>query len=232
MPSSILITGANRGIGLEIARQYLADDWRVFACCRQPGQAFELDRLTRESRGMLSVHALDVTETHSIDALKRELGTQPLDILFNNAGIYGPDDQSFGSVRESDWLEVLRVDTIAPLMIAQALVDNVAASGRRLIANMSSKMGSMDDNRSGGCYIYRSAKAGLNAVTKSLAIDLAPRGITAVALHPGWVLTDMGGPNAEITTAQSVTALRGILARVTPCEAGAFFDVDGSVIPW
>jgi len=232
MTPSILITGASRGIGLEMARQYLADGWRVYACCRLPDQAAELAAQARTSQGRLSVHALDVADARSIAALKDELGGQPLDILLNNAGIYGPDMQRFGSVREDDWLEVLRVDTIAPLMIAQALVDNVAASHKRLIANVSSKMGSMDDNRSGGCYIYRSAKAGLNAVTKSLAIDLAPRGITAIALHPGWVLTDMGGPEAEITPAQSVTALRGIMARVTPCEAGAFFDVDGSIIPW
>lgn len=232
MTSSILITGASRGIGLEMARQYLADGWRVFACCRLPDQAHKLASLVRTSQGRLSVHALEVADARSIASLKNELGGQALDILLNNAGIYGPDVQRFGTVREDDWLEVLRVDTIAPLMIAQALVDNVAASQRRLIANVSSKMGSMDDNRSGGCYIYRSAKAGLNAVTKSLAIDLAPRGITAIALHPGWVLTDMGGPEAEITPAQSVTALRDIMARATPHEAGAFFDVDGSVIPW
>ncbi len=232
MSASILITGANRGIGLEMARQYLAEGWRVFACCRQPDKATELAQLAHQGQGRLSVHALDVREEDSIAALKGELGTEPLDILLNNAGVFGPREQGFGSVHAADWLEALRVDTLAPLFMAQALVDNVAASRQRLIANISSRMGSIGENTSGGFYIYRSAKAGLNAVIKSLAIDLAPRGITTVALHPGWVQTEMGGPGAQITPAQSVTALRGVLARLTPAQSGTFLDMDGSTIPW
>lgn len=228
---SILISGTNRGIGLELARQYAAAGWRVYACCRAPAQASDLLSLA-DQHPALTVHTLDVADGSQIEALAEELAGEPIDILFNNAGVYGQDDASFGNTDPEQWLQTLLINTIAPMKMMEAFVNNVAASDLRLIATMSSKMGSMADNGSGGSYVYRSSKAAVNAVMKSAAIDLSPKGITAVILHPGWVQTEMGGPNAEITPHESAHQLRTILARVTPADAGTFFDIDGSVIPW
>jgi NAD(P)-dependent dehydrogenase (short-subunit alcohol dehydrogenase family) len=230
--NSILITGANRGIGLELVRQYADAEWRVYACCRQPESALPLNRIAAASAGRVSVHPLDVTKPAHIVAMQAVLGQTPLDILLNNAGIYGQGDADFGNTDVDRWLETFRINSIAPMKLMEALVENVASSERRIMATMSSKMGSMADNGSGGSYVYRSSKAAVNAVMKSASVDLKRRGITAVALHPGWVLTDMGGPNAEITTEQSVTQLRAILDRLTLADSGSFFDIDGSLIPW
>ena len=231
MSETILITGANRGIGLELTRQYASNGWHVIACCRHPDSADALHALKAE-HGQVSIYALDVSDTHQIKALARELSGQPIDILFNNAGIYGPSDAVFGNTDEERWLECFRVNTIAPMKIMEAFVEHVAASQKKIIATMSSKMGSMEDNGSGGSYIYRSSKAAVNAVMKSASIDLQPRGIRVAILHPGWVLTDMGGPNAEITVTESVKHLRSILDNLNPETSGSFFDIDGSIIPW
>ena len=229
---SILITGANRGIGLEFAHEYAAAGWRVYACCRRPELARELSRLAAASEGQVSIHPLDVTSPAQVAALPAVLGREPLDLLVNNAGIYGPDDGGFGSTDVAAWLATFHVNAIAPLKIMEALAAHVARSRRKLVACVSSKMGSMADNSSGGSYAYRSSKAALNAVVASAALDLRPRGITVVALNPGWVKTDMGGPNAEIGVAESVSALRAILDRLTLADSGRFIDVDGATIPW
>ncbi len=230
--SAILVTGANRGIGLELVRQYSADGWQVHACCRNPAAATELQRLAEGGAGNVLVHRLEVTDDAQISDLARQLQGQPIDILFNNAGVYGQSDAWFGNASRAAWLDALNVNTISPMKVMEALVDNVAASELRIMATLSSKMGSMADNRSGGSYVYRSTKAALNAVMVSAAHDLKPRGITAVVLHPGWVRTDMGGPNGEISVAESVTAMRQILSRVGPDDAGSFYEIDGSIIPW
>jgi NAD(P)-dependent dehydrogenase (short-subunit alcohol dehydrogenase family) len=232
MTDKVLITGANRGIGLEMARQYASAGWRVHACCRQPERAAALNRLAAGSAGRLSVHPLDVTNPTQVAALAAMLGDEPLDLLVNNAGIYGQDDARFGSTDVRSWLETFHVNAIAPLKIMEALIEPVVRSRRRVIACVSSKMGSMADNRSGGSYVYRSSKAALNAVVMSAAVDLRSRGVTVVALNPGWVKTDMGGPNAEITVVESVTALRAVLDGVGPSDSGRFIDVDGATIPW
>lgn len=231
MEQTILITGANRGIGLELVRQYSDDGWHVIACCRQPDSATELKALAADY-DEISVHALDVRDTKQIESLAHILKGQAIDILFNNAGIYGPYDAVFGNTDEARWLECFQVNTIAPMKMMEAFVEHIAVSQRKLIATMSSKMGSMADNGSGGSYIYRSSKAAVNAVMKSASIDLQPRGIQVAILHPGWVLTDMGGPNAEITVTESVRNLRHILEGVTADNSGSFFDIDGSIIPW
>jgi len=231
MSETILITGSNRGIGLELAKQYAESGWRVLACCRSPDNAGKLSDLA-DQYNKLSIHKLDVTDSGQIQSLVNELQDQPLDILFNNAGVYGPYDAGFENVNETEWLECLRVNTIAPMLIIQAFVENVAMSERKLIATMSSKMGSMTDNGSGGSYVYRSSKAALNAVMKSASIDLRPRGIKVAILHPGWVLTDMGGPNAEINVNECVNNLRKNINNVNLENTGCFLEIDGSVIPW
>lgn len=229
--STILITGANRGIGLSLAERFAADGWQVLACCRDPSAASAL-RAVQESHDGLEIYALDVTDYARMRELAEELAEQPIDILLSNAGIYGPRGLGFGTVEPEAWLEVLEVNTVAPLMLAQAFVEQVAASRQKLVAMVSSKMGSIADNGSGGSYIYRTSKTALNQVVRSLSIDLAERGISVITLHPGWVRTDMGGPNAEITTAECVAGLRPILQSAGPAQSGRFIEYDGSLIPW
>ncbi|MBK1672812.1 short-chain dehydrogenase [Ectothiorhodospira shaposhnikovii] len=231
MTETIVITGANRGIGLMFVQQYAEAGARVLAACRHPEQARELSRLAAKTRGRVSVHPMDVTNPVQVRALTGTLTETPVDILINNAGSYGPAS-AFGNTDVEGWLETFRINTVAPLKIMEALVEPVASSRRRLMVNISSKMGSMADNGSGGAYIYRSTKAALNAITVSAARDLKARGITVAALHPGWVQTDMGGPNAEITTEQSVTAMRQTISHLTLADSGRFIDIDGSDIPW
>jgi NAD(P)-dependent dehydrogenase (short-subunit alcohol dehydrogenase family) len=225
---SILITGANRGIGLELVRQYAADGWRVFATCRNPEAAAGLAAVT----GEVSVHRLDVCDFAEVAALGRELRDQPIDILVSNAGVMGPSDVRFGEVDAAAWMEVLKINTIAPLKLAEAFVESVARSDRKVIAFLSSRMGSVADNTSGGSYIYRSSKAALNAMGKSVAIDLAPRGITTALLHPGWVKTDMGGPSALITVEESVSGLRMVLAGLSLKDNGRFLNYQGKNLLW
>ncbi|MBW8055212.1 MAG: SDR family oxidoreductase [Nitrospira sp.] len=231
MTGTVLITGANRGLGLEFVHQYAAAGWRVLACCRDPGRATQLSALATKSDGV-SVYPLDVTDAKQIRTLAETVEDTPVDLLINNAGIYGQRDADFGNTDTSRWLETLRVNVIAPMKVMEALVAAVVVSRRRTIACISSRMGSIGDNTSGGSYVYRSSKAALNAVAKSAANDLKERGITVVVLHPGWVRTDMGGPSASLTVEDSVTHLRRILDRVSLRDTGSFFDIDGSIIPW
>ena len=226
MPT-VLITGASRGIGLEFVRSFAADAWSVHACCRQPEKAAALEAV----EGEVSVHRLDVTVGLRVAGLARELADEPIDLLLNNAGIYGPRT-GFAQTDYDEWGPVFRVNTMAPLRMAERFVAQVATSERKLIANISSKMGSIGDNARGGSYIYRSSKAALNMVTKSLSVDLAERGIAVVAFHPGWVQTDMGGPDAAITTAESVAGMRAVIERLGPADNGKFFNYDGGEIPW
>ena len=228
-----LITGTNRGIGLELVRQYADAGWRVHACCRDPERAQDLKSVVRAHDGVVTAHALDVTDARSRAALAKALAGAPIDLLFHNAGIYGPTGVAFGrNTTEDDWIEILRVNTIAPLKLSELLVDNVAKSRRRLIAVMSSGMGSIGDNTSGGAYLYRSSKSALNSVAKSMAIDLAPRGIIVLALCPGWVRTDMGGSKAPLPVERSVRGLRKVLEEATPADSGTFIRYEGTRVPW
>ena len=229
--NNILITGSNRGIGLELVTQYANDNWRVFACCRSPEDASALQLLANLNSN-ISIHPLDVTDALQISALANELKNTPIDILFNNAGIYGPYDANFGNTDKQQWLDCFNINTISPMKITESFVKHVANSELKTIASMSSKMGSMTDNGSGGSYLYRSSKAALNAAMTSAAIDLKPQGIKIGILHPGWVKTDMGGTNAEISTSECVQQLKKILNALTLEKSGSFFEIDGSIIPW
>lgn len=232
MPTT-LITGANRGIGLEFVRQYAAAGWQVHATCRAPQKATALQALADRYHSQITLHALDVADFTAIDHLAARLAGSAIDLLLNNAGIY-PDRASrgFGDIDYAAWEMAFRVNAMAPLRLAEAFVQHVAHSGQKKMAFLTSKMGSMGDNGSGGAYAYRSSKAALNAVAKSLAIDLAPHGISVAILHPGWVKTDMGGPNAWITPEQSVHGLRRQIERLDLASTGRFIDYDGKVVPW
>jgi NAD(P)-dependent dehydrogenase (short-subunit alcohol dehydrogenase family) len=232
MAGTVLITGSNRGIGLELARQYAKAGWRVYATCRDPENALDLIRLAATSGGLVSVHPLDVTDPVQIRSIAAHLRDIPIDILFNNAGTDGQRGAQFGQTDEGRWLETFRMNTIAPLKMTEALVDSVAASRRKVVATLSSRMGSIADNSVGASYVYRSSKAALNAVMKSAAIDLKPRQVTVIVLHPGWVKTDMGGPNAQISVEESVAGIRQVLERATLADTGGFFSYDGTVIAW
>ena len=223
-----LITGANRGLGLEFVRQYAADGWKVVATCRDPDAAVELAAL----EGDVTVEALDVSDFARVEALAKKLGPLPIDLLVNNAGIYGPRVVPYDRVDYAAWAEVLRVDTMSPLKVAAVFEANVARSPMKKIVTVTSKMGSMGDNTSGGSYIYRSSKAALNAVMKSLAIDFDDRKITVALLHPGWVRTDMGGPGALIDAFESVAGMRQVIAGLTHADTGKFYNYDGAELPW
>jgi len=232
MKKSILVTGANRGIGLEMVRYYANQGWHVFATCRSPENAHALNKMVHQFNEQINVIPLDVTRKKHIEALSATLKNQPIDILFNNAGIYGPTDAIFGNTQPDDWLETFRVNTIAPLKIIEALIDNISRSQDKTIVTITSKMGSIEDNGSGGSYIYRSSKAALNAVLKSVAIDLAPKGIKVLLIHPGWVKTEMGGLNAEISTEQSVRGISRVIHNTTINDSGTFSEYDGTLVPW
>lgn len=223
----VLITGANRGIGLELTKQYAQDGWRVLACCRNPQQATTLQALAK-SYANIQLCSLDVADFSQIDALALQLKDQKIDVLINNAGIY-PDSSSGDA---DAWLDAFKINSIAPFKIAAAFTPHIANSQLKKLATLSSKMGSMDDNTSGGSYIYRSSKAAVNMVMKSLSIDLKPLGIAVVTLHPGWVLTDMGGPNALIDKQTSVSGLRQVIQDLSLSNSGQFIGYDGKAVNW
>jgi NAD(P)-dependent dehydrogenase (short-subunit alcohol dehydrogenase family) len=227
-----LITGANRGLGLEFARQYLANGWQVYAACRDPESASELRRLADGSGQKLLIIGLDVTDPLSIKAAATELAGRAIDVLLNNAGVGGVRGQTIGNIDYKAWAKVLDVNTLGPMRVAEAFVDNVARSERKLIVTIISGMGSIADNTSGGAFAYRSSKAAVNMVMRSLAIDLAPRGITCVVVNPGWVQTDMGGSPATLTPAESVTRLRRFIDTLGPGQSGRFFNYDGREYAW
>jgi NAD(P)-dependent dehydrogenase (short-subunit alcohol dehydrogenase family) len=230
--STVLVTGANRGLGLEFARQYAADGWKVYATCRDPDAAPELARLAAESGGSIRVLALEVTDAASVRAAAQSLAGEAIDVLINNAGVGSPKKQRLGSLDYSAWARVLDVNTLGPMRVVEAFLDSVAKGGDRKIVTLTSAMGSIADNGSGGSYAYRSSKAAVNIVVKSLSIDLAPRGITCVVVHPGWVRTDMGGPDGKLTPTESVAALRRLIAGLKPEDTGRFFNYDGKTYPW
>ncbi len=232
MPS-VLITGANRGLGLAFAKQYAAAGWRVHAACRTPNGADTLNAVAATTGGQVTVYSLDVGDGDSVAALASDLHGEAIDVLLNNAGTYLGKQRGFGETDYDDWLETLRINTCAPLRMVEALIANVAASERRQIICISSKMGSMADNTTdGGAYLYRSSKAALNAVVRSLTVDLADRGVTVVAFHPGWVSTDMGGHGAPVTPRLSVHGMREVIDRLTATDSGRFLDYQGAEIPW
>lgn len=226
MPT-VLLTGANRGIGLAFAETFARDGWTLHACCRHPEKAKALQALA----GTVNLHRLDVTDGLQVASLARELLGEPIDLLINNAGVYGPRT-GFGETDHDDWLDVLKVNTVAPLRIVERFVEHVAESDRKLIVNISSVLGSIAENSAGGSYIYRSSKAALNMVVKGLSVDLAERGITVIAVHPGWVRTDMGGQEAAVTPDDSVAGMRALIDRAGPEDNGKFFNHLGNLLPW
>lgn len=230
---TVLITGANRGIGLEFVRQYAMDGWRIFACCRTPAAAGALDRLAAQYPNGISIHPLDVTNHQQIEQLAQALSDQAIDLLINNAGVYPPEQgDAFGKTDYAAWAYTFEVNTMASLKMIEAFIQQISRSKLKTIITITSKMGSIADNRGGGSYIYRSSKAAVNIVMKSLSIDLYAERITAVLLHPGWVRTDMGGSNGLISTEQSVIGMRRVISNLKLEDSGKFYAFDGQIVPW
>lgn len=230
--SSVLITGAGRGIGLAFSEQYAAAGWRVFATCRAPERAAELQAIAERNADTVSLHPLDVGERAASAALAEELADEAIDVLLNNAGVYGPRPQGFADADDDAWARVFDTNVMGPLRMAQAFAPHVGRSARRLIVTLSSRMASVGENDGGGAYIYRSSKAALNAVVKSLAIDLGARGIVSVCFHPGWVSSDMGGSGAPLSPAESAAGMRRVIDGLGPGDNGRFLDYDGGAIAW
>jgi NAD(P)-dependent dehydrogenase (short-subunit alcohol dehydrogenase family) len=229
MPS-IMITSANRGLGLEFARQYAADGWRIFAACRNPHAAADLRDLARA--GPVTIFPMDVTDPQSIERAKAGLAEEAIDVLINSAGIVGKQNQRAGNVDYEVWKQVLDVNTLGPLRVTEAFTDQIVRGERKLVVTITSGMGSLADNISGGAIPYRSSKAAVNMAMRSAAIDLAPRGIACVLVNPGWVKTDMGGQGAPLTATESVAALKRLIASIGLAQSGKFFNYDGREYPW
>jgi NAD(P)-dependent dehydrogenase (short-subunit alcohol dehydrogenase family) len=223
MPT-ILVTGANRGLGLEFARQYAADGWRVIATARDPARADELRALA----GDIRIEQLEMTEFNRLGSFAERLDGERIDLFIANAGMMGTR-APLGELNGYRWIETLSVNAVAPTLLGAALLDRMVDGGK-LVA-ITSKMGSIADNQSGGAIVYRSSKAALNAAWRSIAIDLQGR-FTVAMLHPGWVQTDMGGPSALITPEESISSMRRVIEGLTPERSGAFLNYDGAEIPW
>lgn len=240
MPT-VLVTGAARGLGLELVRQYAADGWAVFACVRTPARATELAALADGARGRVDLHTLDLDDHGSIDALAARLAGRPIDVLLNSAGTMGQGSFAaegiafgrFGTSDFDDWAHVFRVNVMGPMKMAEAFVGHVAASDQKRIVALTSVTGSIARNTAGSLYAYRASKAALNAVMRSMSIDLRKtHGILAAPIHPGWVRTDMGGARADIDAGTSVAGIRQVIAGLDAARAGRFWMYDGSELPW
>ncbi|SIN63766.1 Short-chain dehydrogenase [Parasphingorhabdus marina DSM 22363] len=220
--STVLITGANRGIGLEMARQYADNGWEVIGTARQADAADELNTIAGAE-----TMELDVADEASVQKLAEALGDRPVDLFINNAGIYGPADFD-----RSGWLDLFNVNVVAPVELASSLKDNVARSGQKKMVVLSSQVGSIAENDTGSMMYYRSSKAAVNQAWKSLALQWQNDGLTLAMLHPGWVQTDMGGPQAPLSPEESVSGLRQVIDGLAPAQTGHFYNYDGREIPW
>lgn len=230
--ATVLITGANRGLGAEFAKQYAEQGDRVLGCARNPQSMLSHENVTPLM--------LDLNDPNSLAQLKESLNSTAIDILINCAGTMGKqsfgevglDSGRFGQFDRDEWLDIFSINVLGPMAVTEALIDNVLASEQKKVITLSSIAGSIETNKIGGMYAYRASKAAVNAIMRSMAADLAQQGVIATAIHPGWVKTDMGGSAADIDTATSVAGMRRVIAELTPQGAGRFWVYDGSELPW
>ena len=230
MPT-VLVTGANRGLGLEFLKQYSQRGWEVIGTCRDLNSAVEAMGLA-DVADNVSLYPLEVTDADSIEQLAAALAGRTIDLLLLNAGYMGEQSSRLGELDAADFSYSFEVNTVAPAMLIQAFREHVTRSERRQIIGLSSILGSIAGNSDGGLYSYRASKAGLNAVLQSAARDLARDGVTVVAMHPGWVQTDMGGEGATITPAVSIKGMLEVIDGLTEADSGRFLVYDGGELPW
>ena len=236
MPT-ILITGANKGLGLGFAKRYAADGWRVLAACRRPDRAADLAALARTHD--VHIHPLDVTDHAAVDALAGTLSAEPIDLLLNNAAVQGGHPQKFGHTDYAAWDLAFRTNVMGVMKMCEAFAPHVERGARKLIVNVSSRTSSIanktkadPDNTKGELHQYRSTKSALNMVSRCMAWELQPRGIAVVMLGPGWVRTDLGGPNARLSVDEAIAACVPTINALTLADTGQFRGHDGSVVPW
>jgi NAD(P)-dependent dehydrogenase (short-subunit alcohol dehydrogenase family) len=222
---TVLITGANRGIGLELARQYAEDGWHVIGTARRPDAADDLRDLD------VSVMQLDVTDQASVDRLANELGEQTIDVLINNAGVL-TIVRSISEIDFEEFNHVMAVNAVGPIRVTQALLLNLHAGETRKVISVSSIAGSITGKTSGGPYGYSESKAALNMFTRSLAGELRADGFICIVIHPGWVQTDMGGANAAVTVKNSASGIRNVIANLSAEDSGEFWTFKGEKLPW
>ena len=227
--SAVFISGASRGIGLEFARQYSVAGWTVHAGARDPDQATALKSLMNTD---LSIHKLDVTDHDEIAGVAASLAGTPIDLLINNAGMWIGDDEAFGRFSDEQWMQQFRLHVLATMAMCEAFVDNVALSEKKLIVNISSGNSCFGIDRGAGLFPYDSSKAALNTVTKGLSGELNSRGITVVSITPGFVATDMSGPDADLTPQESISGMREVISGLDLSKTGRFIRYNGVELPW
>jgi len=228
---NVLITGANRGLGLEFVKQYAEEGATVYACCRDPGSARALRTISDEAGGKVSLHGLEVTDAKAVAALAAGFGEEPIDILINNAGIYGPGQQSAEEMDFEGWAKTFAVNSMAPLRIAQAFHRNLKKGRGKKLVTITSGLGSTTRN-DGGFIAYRSSKAAVNNAMRGLSLAWKNDGIVVALIHPGWVKTDMGGKNADLEPHESIAGIKRVIAKLTAADSGKFLDYAGGELPW
>lgn len=231
-----LVTGANRGLGLEFTRQYLEADWQVLAACRNPGDSEAFAELASDR---LEPIRIDVSDHDTIARAAEALADRPVDVLINNAGVFGPNSgqhndwrQTFGHMDYEIWADVIRINTMGPFRMAEAFIDNVAKSEQKKLITISSSIGSIGDPEKGQHFAYRTSKAAVNMAMAKLADSLASQKIIVGLLDPGWCRTDLGGSGADYDPAESVARMRGIIEGLTIGDTGRFLRHDGYEHPW
>jgi len=229
---TVLVTGANRGLGLEFCTQYAKAGWQVIAGCRKPNDANDLNQLAQQHAN-IQVLALDVSDHQQIDDLAHSLKGVSLDLLISNAGVYGDSaGQGFGAINYQNWQNTLNINVLAGVKLAEAFTGVLAKSEQGVFVAISSLMGSIADNDSGGSILYRSSKAALNAAMTSVAIDIKQSGVGVLIFHPGWVRTDMGGPNGLCDAPESIAGMRAQIEQFDMSNTGQFIKYDGTKMPW
>jgi NAD(P)-dependent dehydrogenase (short-subunit alcohol dehydrogenase family) len=240
---SVMITGASRGIGLEFVRQHLADGYQVYATCHKIAGAEHLMALQSNGRGKIDIIEMDVTNAAQVKAVAKRLNGMPVDVLINNAGTVEPIFYGSGAYEGNDdpdlrnydfdaWLELLKTNVLGPARVCGAFVDNLSAGERPIAVNISSTLASIGTTWQAGRYAYRTSKAALNMLTRSIGEWYAKRGIILVSISPGWTRSEMGGPKATNSVEESVNGVRNVIAGLTMAEAGKFFNFNGQTIPW
>lgn len=226
---TVVITGANKGIGLQLARLYAEAGDKVIACCRNPDSADDLKALT----GDVEIKQVVVGDDASVAALGDSLQGQPVDVLINNAGTVGPamDQQTLTTLDTEGWLDAFNVNTLGPVRVTQALLENLKAADNAKVMTVTSQYGAMDFNMP-GVYAYSTSKAAVNKFMRAASVELGKEGITVALVHPGWVQTDMGGPKADLTAAESAEGIKGVIDQLTAESNGSFWKWNGEVHNW
>jgi NAD(P)-dependent dehydrogenase (short-subunit alcohol dehydrogenase family) len=227
---TVVITGANRGIGLALCAEFLGKGWQVIATCRKPEAATALQHL--QQAGPLEIHALEVTSAGDVARLGKALSGRTVDVLINNAGIMGGEHQGIIDMDFDAWEQTMNINVLAPFRISAMLLPNLRLSDKPRIITVSSQMGAFGKVMGHGQYAYRSSKAAVSKVMQVMALELQEEGIVVCPVHPGWVQTDMGGPSATITPAQSATGLYKLIDGLTMASSGRFWTWDGSEHVW